>query len=83
MLAMRARYSEWTRYGAYRIARGVFALAVRRGLITRSPVDGLSGAEIPSQRNAKQAAVLSADQLDLLVDKAGTPRWKALLGAAA
>jgi hypothetical protein len=57
---MRRNYSEWTRYTVYRIVKGVFGLAVRRGLLTRSPVDGLSGAEIPSQRNAKRSAVLSS-----------------------
>jgi excisionase family DNA binding protein len=47
------------------------------------PVDGLNGAEIPSQQNARRAAVLSADELDRLVQAADTPRWRALLGCAA
>ena len=39
--------SEWTRTGVYRIARGLFAHALRRGLVTRNPVDGLGRAERP------------------------------------
>jgi hypothetical protein len=34
-------YSEWTRIAVYRLARGLFAHAVRRGLVTRNPLDGL------------------------------------------
>jgi integrase len=83
LLGMRGRYSEWTRYAAYRILKGTFSLAIKRGVIVRSPIDGLTGAEIPSQRNARRAAVLASDQLDLLVESASTARWKALLACAA
>jgi integrase len=83
LLGMRGRYAEWTRYSVYRIAKATFALALLRGLINRSPVDGLSGAEIPAQRNAKQVAVLDAERLDRLVMAAATSRWRALLGCAA
>jgi integrase/recombinase XerC len=65
------------------MAKATFAFAIRRGLIHRSPVDGLSGAEIPSQRNAKRVAVLDAEQLGALVESASTPRSRALLGCAA
>jgi integrase len=83
LLAMRGRYSEWTRYAVYRIAKATFALAIKRELIIRSPIEGLSGAEIPAQRNARRAAVLDAEQLDRLVSAAATPRWRALLACAA
>jgi len=83
LLAMRPTYSEWTRYAAYRILKGTFGLAVRRGLLARSPVDGLAGAEIPSQQNKRRVAVLSADDLARLVQAAETPRWRALFGCAA
>ena len=48
------RYSPWTCVAVYRILRGTFALALRRGILTRSPIDGLAPSERPKQRNAKQ-----------------------------
>ncbi len=58
---MRDRYSPWTCVAVYRILAGTFALAVRRGIVTRSPIDGLAPSERPKQRNAKRIAVLDAD----------------------
>ena len=76
-------YSEWTRTGVYRIARGLFAHALRRGLVTRNPVDGLGKAERPTQRNARKIRVLDAVEVEALLDAATTPRWKAALALMA
>lgn len=43
-------YSGWTCSATYRILGGVFSLAVRRGILTRNPVDGLTPSERPKQR---------------------------------
>ena len=64
----------------YRLARGVFAHAVRRGLATRNPVDGLGRAERPSQRNAKEVRVLDAVETEKLIGAAATTRWRVALG---
>jgi integrase len=53
---LRGRYAPWTCVAVYRILRGTFALALRRGIVTRSPIDGLAPSERPKQRNAKQVA---------------------------
>src|SRR5919205_371261 len=55
---MRDTYSPWTCVAPYRLIAGTFALALRRGLFTRNPVDGLAPAERPKQKNAKAIAVL-------------------------
>ena len=41
----------------YRILRGSFALALRRGIVTRTPLDGLAASEVPKQKNARPIAV--------------------------
>jgi integrase len=66
----------------YRILSGTFALAVRRGVLTSSPVDGLAPSERPKQKNAKRIAVLDAVTLDRLVRAAKTKRWKTAVGLA-
>jgi integrase len=81
--ALRDRYSPWTCVAVYRIVRGTFAHGVRRGILTRSPLDGLAPSEIPKQRNARPVAVLDADSLAALVGAASTERWRAALGLAA
>jgi hypothetical protein len=62
--AMRDTYSPWTCVAVYRIMAGTFALAVRRGILSRSPIDGLAPAERPTQRNAKRVAVLDVEALE-------------------
>lgn len=47
---LRGRSSPWTCVAVYRILRGSFALALRRGIITRSPIDGLAPSKLPKQR---------------------------------
>jgi integrase len=78
-----AGYSEWTRVGVYRILRGTFQLAVGRGIIPRSPVEGLSPSERPKQRNARRVAVLDATAIERLIAAGSTGRWRAALGLAA
>jgi integrase len=80
---MRDRYAPWTCVAVHRIARGAFAHGVRRGILTRSPADGLAPSEIPKARNARTVAVLDADALARLVSAGGSERWRAALGLAA
>lgn len=79
---LRGRYAPWTCVAVYRILRGTFALALRRGIVTRSPIDGLAPSERPKQRNAKQVAVLDAGTMKTLVEAGTTERWRAALGLA-
>jgi integrase len=79
---MRDTYSAWTCVAVYRILRGTFALAVRRGILTRSPVEGLARSEIPKQRNARTIAVLDAERMAKLVAAGGSERWRAALALA-
>ena len=44
--------AEWTRVHIYRILAGTFAHALRRGVVSRSPIEGISKAERPRQRDA-------------------------------
>jgi integrase len=78
-----AGYSEWSRVHVYRILRGTFALAVRRGVLTRSPMDGLARSEIPKQRNARRQADLGPEQIERLVKAGGSERHRAALALAA
>lgn len=75
-------YSSWTCVGVCRILRGSFALAVRRGILTRSPMDGLAPSELPKQRNARRVAVLDAETMDSLVAAGTSERWQAALALA-
>jgi integrase len=79
---LRGRYSAWTCVAVFRILKGTFALAVRRGIVTRSPVDGLAPSELPKQRNATPIAVLDAETMQRLVEAGTTERWRAALGLA-
>lgn len=79
---MRDTYSPWTCVAVYRIVRGTFAVALRRGIVTRSPLDGLAPAEIPTQRNARKIAVLDADTMARLVASGSSERWRAALALA-
>ena len=74
MRGLRDTYSAWTCVGVYRIFTGTFALAVRRGIVTRSPVDGLAPSERPKQRNAKRIAVLDAEMISNLVAAGSSER---------
>jgi integrase len=78
----RGLYSEWTCVALYRILRGTFSLAQRRGILTRSPIDGLAPSERPKQRNKKTVLVLDADTIARLVAAGTTQRWRAALGLA-
>lgn len=80
---LRGRYSEWTVVGIDRIIAGTFAHALRRGIIARSPMDGLASSERPKQMNAKAVAVLSAAQIRALVAAGLTLRWRVALALAA
>lgn len=64
---MRDTYSGWTCSAVYRLLKGTFGLALRRGLITRSPMDGLAPSERPKQKNAKKIAVLDGASMEKLV----------------
>jgi integrase len=79
---MRERYSPWTQVAVCRIVAGTFALAVRRGTITRNPMDGLTPSERPKQRNAKTISVLDAKAMEKLVAAGSSERWKAAIGLA-
>lgn len=79
---MRAQYAPWTCVAVYRLLAGTFALAQRRGVIARNPVDGLAPVERPRQRNARPVARLDADALTRLVEAAPSLRWRVALGLA-
>jgi integrase len=79
---MRDTYSSWTCVAVYRILRGTFALALRRGIVTRSPVDGLAPAELPKQRNKTKVAVLEPAAIARLVRAGTSQRWRAALALA-
>lgn len=79
---LRDRYSPWTCVAVYRLLAGTFALALRRGIVTRNPVDGLAPAERPKQRNVKAIAVLDPDTMELLVRAGTSGRWRAAIGLA-
>ena len=81
--AARDRYSPWTCVALHRLLRGSFAHGVRRGILTRSPADGLAPTELPKQRNARPVQALDADTLAGLVAAASSERWRAALGLAA
>ena len=74
--------SEWTCSAVYRIAKAVFSLGVRRGILTRNPVDGLTPAERPKQRNARKVERLDSATLRRLIAAAPTERWRAGLALA-
>ncbi len=79
---LRKRYSPWTCVAVYRLLNGTFALALRRGVITRSPIDGLVASERPEQRNSKRVAVLTGQVMAKLVAAGSTERWRAAIALA-
>ena len=79
---LRVAYSPWTCVAVYRILAGTFALALRRGLITRSPIDGLVPSERPKQRNNRRVARLEPATIARLVAAGSTLRWRVALALA-
>jgi integrase len=79
---MRDNYSSWTCVAVYRLLAGTFALAVRRGIITSTPMDGLAPSERPKQQNAKRIAVVDAETMGKLVASGSSERWKAAIALA-
>ncbi|MBX6370150.1 MAG: site-specific integrase [Rhodospirillales bacterium] len=79
---LRARYAPWSCVQAYRVVAGVFAHALRRGLIARNPLDGLARSERPKQRNARRVARLDAATLARLIAAAPSLRWRVALALA-
>jgi integrase len=79
---MRGSYSPWTCVAVYRLLAGTFALALRRGIITRSPIDGLAPSERPKQRNAKRVAVLDSEAMERLIAAGASERWRSALALA-
>ena len=82
LCGMRDKYSPWTCVAVYRLLAGTFALALRRGILTRSPIDGLAPSERPKQRNAKRIVVLGADAIAALVAAGSSERWRLAIGLA-
>jgi integrase len=82
MRRLRESYSPWTCVAVHRLIRGTFALAVRRGVLTRSPADGLAPSEIPRQTNARSVEVLDAETVAQLVGAGTSERWRAALALA-
>ena len=60
------RLSESTLYGALLVVRALYRLAVRRGLISRSPLDGLDPAELPRPQRGGVGRVLTETELAAL-----------------
>ena len=75
-------FSGWTCSATYRVMRGVFSLAVRRGILTRDPTDGLTPGERPKQRNARNVERLDSVTIRKLIDAGSTERWKAAFALA-
>jgi len=78
----RAHYAPHSCAQTHRILAGTFAHALRRGLITRNPMDGLAPSERPQRRNKREVARLDAAALGKLVSAAETERGRAALGLA-
>jgi len=79
---MKETYSPWTCVAVHRIMVGVFALAVRDDILTVSPIDKLSAAERPRQRNAKQIERLDSATMKTLISAGATERWRAAFALA-
>lgn len=75
--------ADWTRVQIYRVLAGTFAHALRRGVVSRNPMDGISKAERPRQRNKRNVARLVFADVARLIAAASTDRDKAAIGLAA
>jgi integrase len=62
-----ARYSESTIARVLLVLRGLYRLALRRGLVGRSPLDGLDPAELPRPETGGDGRVLDETELVALV----------------
>jgi integrase len=79
---MRDSYSPWTQTAVYRIVVAVFSFAVKRGVLVRSSVEGLTDAETPRQTRKKKIAVLTGAVMEKLIAAASTERWKVAIALA-
>jgi integrase len=75
--------AEWTRVHIYRVLAGTFAHALRRGIVSRNPIDGISKAERPRQRNKRNVARLVSADAARLIAAVSTDRDRAAVGLAA
>lgn len=75
-------YAELSRLQTYRLIAGTFAHALRRGIVTRNPVDGLAPGELPTREAKRTVARLDADTIDTFIQAAGSLRWQAAFGLA-
>jgi integrase len=68
MRSLRARgLSDSTICGALLVVRAIYRLAMRRGLVARSPLDGLDPAEMPRPRRGGAGRVLTEQELAVFV----------------
>jgi integrase len=79
------RLSEWSVIGALKAARGVFGAAVLDGTLAVDPTRRLQAHVRPKQVNARHPLVLTANQVDALVEAAAmtTPAYAAVITTAA
>ncbi len=78
----RKHYADLSCLQTYRLLAGTFAHALRRGLVSRNPIDGLAPSELPSRSSKRAVARLDADAIGRLVDAAGRLRWRIAFGLA-
>jgi integrase len=76
---LRQRYAPYSCAQTFRLISGTFAHALRRGLVSRNPIDGLALTERPKKR---EVARLDAGTVDRLVRAGGSERWRAAFGLA-
>ena len=79
---MRDNYAPWTQVAVFRIVVAVFSFAAKRGVIVRSPVEGLTDAEKPRQKNKRKIAVLDGAGWSKLIAAASTLRWRVAIALA-
>jgi integrase len=80
---LRDRRSERTASAVYRILASALRLAVKRGLLAKSPCDGLEDWERPTHERAKKIRRLDEGEVATLVAAGGSARWRAGLALAA
>ena len=74
--------SGWTGSAVFRIVKGVFGLAQRRGIVTSNPCDGLTSAERRKERNKQKIERLDSATVSTFIAAASTERWTAGLALA-
>lgn len=79
----RGRYASLTCARTYRVLAGTFGHALRRGIITRNPLDGLDEGERPTKNLKREVARLDAATIDRFVAAGDSARWRAAFGLAA